>query len=111
MSCIFCDIIEGNIKSERVYEDENCIIIKDIEPIAPIHYLMIPKKHYSKLEEASVSEAMELSFMLNKLGQMKKELGLEEGYRIIINQGKNAGQTVDHLHIHVLAGKELNWQV
>ncbi len=111
MECVFCKIIEGIIPSEKVYEDENCVIIKDIEPIAPIHYLMIPKKHYAYLEEASVSEAMELSFMLNKIGQLKDELGLGNGYRLIINQGDDAGQTVKHLHIHILAGKKLNWEV
>lgn len=110
MDCVFCKIILGEINSEKVYEDENCIIIKDIEPIAPLHYLMIPKKHYARLEEATVSQAMELAFMLNKLAQIKDELGLSEGYRIIINQGKNGGQTVNHLHVHILGGKQLSWQ-
>ncbi len=108
--CVFCSIIEGEIPSEKVYEDESCIIIKDIEPIAPIHLLMIPKKHYARLEEATVSQAMELSFMLNKLGQIKDELGLQNGYRIVINQGKDGGQTVEHLHIHILGGRPLTWQ-
>ena len=108
--CIFCNIIEGEIPSEKVYEDETCIIIKDIEPIAPIHLLMIPKKHYARLEDASVSEAMELSFMLNKLAQIKDDLGLQNGYRIVINQGKDGGQTVEHLHIHILGGRALSWQ-
>ena len=108
--CVFCNIIEGEIPSEKVYEDESCIIIKDIEPIAPIHLLMIPKKHYARLEEATVSQAMELSFMLNKLGQIKDELGLQNGYRIVINQGKDGGQTVEHLHIHILGGRSLTWQ-
>ena len=72
---------------------------------------MIPKNHYSKLEEASVSEAMELAFMLNRLSQIKNDLGLEKGYRIIINQGDDAGQSVGHLHIHILGGKKLNWIV
>ena len=110
MSCVFCKIINGEIPTEKVYEDETCIIFKDIEPIAPIHLLMVPKKHYARLEEATVSEAMELSFMLNKLAQMKDELGLEKGYRLIINQGENGGQTVGHLHIHILGGKKLSWQ-
>lgn len=108
--CVFCKILNGDIKSERVYEDENCIIIKDIEPIAPIHYLLIPKNHYARLEEASVSEAMELAFMLNKLAQIKDDLGLQKGYRLIINQGEYGGQTVQHLHVHILGGRKLNWQ-
>jgi histidine triad (HIT) family protein len=109
-NCIFCKIINGEIKANKVYEDENCIIIKDLNPIAPIHLLMIPKNHYARLEEASVSEAMELSFMLNKLSQIKNDLGLEKGYRLIINQGDDAGQTVQHLHIHILGGKKLSWE-
>lgn len=110
MDCIFCKIISGEIPSEKVYEDETCVIFKDIEPIAPIHLLMVPKKHYARLEEATVSEAMELSFMLNKLAQMKDELGLSKGYRIIINQGDDAGQTVQHLHVHIIGGKKLSWE-
>lgn len=108
--CIFCKIINGEIKTEKIYEDESCIIIKDINPIAPIHFLMIPKNHYAKLEEASVAEAMELSFMFNKLSQIKNDLGLKNGYRIIINQGDDAGQSVPHLHIHILGGKKLKWE-
>lgn len=108
--CVFCKIINGDIKTEKVYEDENCIIVKDIQPIVPIHLLMIPKHHYAKLEEASVSEAMELAFMLNKLSQIRHDLGLQKGYRLIINQGEDAGQSVMHLHVHVLAGKKLDWK-
>ena len=110
MSCVFCKIINGEIPTEKVYEDETCIIFKDIEPIAPIHLLMVPKKHYARLEEATVSEAMELSFMLNKLAQIKDDLGLEKGYRLIINQGEYGGLTVQHLHVHILGGKKLSWE-
>lgn len=108
--CVFCRIINGEINTEKVYEDELCIIIKDLSPIAPIHLLMIPKNHYARLEEATVSEAMELSFMLNKLAQIKNDLGLKNGYRLIINQGEDAGQSVFHLHIHILGGKKLKWE-
>lgn len=109
MSCVFCQIINGDIKADKVYEDESCIVVKDLNPIAPIHLLMIPKNHYAKLEEASVSEVMELAFMLNKLSQIKDDLGLEKGYRIIVNQGEDAGQSVQHLHVHILGGKKLSW--
>lgn len=110
MDCVFCKIINGEIPSEKVYEDDTCIIIKDIEPIAPVHYLMIPKKHYALIKEATVSDAMELSFMLNKLSQIADEIGLEKGFRLIINQGDDAGQTVKHLHVHILGGKKLSWE-
>ena len=106
--CVFCEIINGKIPAEKLYEDDTCIIIKDISPKAKIHLLLIPKSHYARLEEASVSEAMELSFMLNKLASLKDSLGLEKGYRIIINQGENGGQEVQHLHIHVMGGEKLN---
>lgn len=109
-NCIFCKIVNGEIKADKVYEDESFIIIKDLNPIAPVHLLMIPKKHYARLEDATVSEAMELAFMLNKLSQIKDDLGLSKGYRLIINQGEDAGQSVPHLHIHILAGKKLNWE-
>ncbi len=109
-NCVFCKIINGEIKTDKVYEDDTCIIIKDLNPIAPVHLLMIPKKHYSKLEESTVSEAMELAFMLNKLSQLKDDLGLSKGYRLIINHGEDSGQTVSHLHIHILAGKKLSWK-
>lgn len=105
--CVFCEIINGKIPAEKLYEDDTCIIIKDISPKAKIHLLLIPKSHYARLEEASVSEAMELSFMLNKLASLKDSLGLEKGYRIIINQGENGGQEVQHLHIHVMGGEKL----
>ena len=105
--CIFCEIINGKIPAEKVYEDDTCIIIKDISPKAKIHLLLIPKSHYARLEEASVSEAMELSFMLNKLASLKDSLGLEKGYRLIINQGENGGQEVQHLHIHIMGGEKL----
>lgn len=110
MDCVFCKIINGEIPSEKVYEDDTCIIIKDIEPIAPVHYLMIPKEHYAYIKEATVSDAMELSFMLNKLSQIADEIGLEKGFRLIINQGDDAGQTVKHLHVHILGGKKLSWE-
>lgn len=105
--CVFCKIIAGKIPAEKVYEDDSCIIIKDINPRAKIHLLLIPKAHYARLEEATVSEAMELAFMLNKLAAMKDSLGLEKGYRLIINQGENGRQEVQHLHIHILGGEQL----
>lgn len=105
--CVFCKIIANKIPAEKVFEDESCIIIKDINPKAKIHLLLIPKTHYARLEQATVSEAMELAFMLNKLASMKDSLCLEKGYRIIINQGEYGGQEVEHLHIHILGGEKL----
>lgn len=107
-NCIFCNIINGKIPADKVYEDEACIIIKDIQPKAKIHLLLIPKTHYARIEEASVSESMELAFMLNKFSTMKDSFGLEKGYRLTINQGEYGGQEVQHLHVHILGGEKLN---
>jgi len=108
-NCIFCKIIKNEIKSDKLYEDDFMIIIKDINPIAPIHLLLVPKKHYSKLYEQTADDVEVLGKCLNKLSLIKNELNLSDGYRLIINQGKNAQQTVEHLHIHILGGKILEW--
>lgn len=105
--CIFCEIIKGNIKSEILFENENCIIIKDIEPKAKYHYLVIPKNHYATLSEQTEKDKIVLGEILNTIPKLSKKLHLENGYRLIINQGEDAGQTVHHLHIHILAGEEI----
>lgn len=106
-NCIFCKIIKGEIPSSKVYEDENMYIFKDIEPKAKIHYLMVLKNHFAKLEEMEDETANLLGECLKKVSLMQNELGIQDGYRLVINQGKNAGQTVNHIHIHILAGEEL----
>ncbi len=108
-NCIFCKIINGQINSPKLYEDENMIIIKDINPIAPIHLLAIVKKHYALLSEQTQEDSTVVGEMLNKISRQSDRLGLVDGYRLIINQGEHGGQTVKHLHIHVLGGKSLNW--
>lgn len=105
--CIFCSIIEGNIPSERYYEDEDMIVIKDIEPKARLHYLCIPKIHYPLLSDLDDEKAETLKRIMQKLPALTEKLGLSGGYRIIINQGDDAGQTVRHLHIHLLGGEKL----
>lgn len=109
-NCIFCKIIAGQIPCEKLYEDDNMIIIKDINPIAPIHYLLIIKEHYATLDKQDINQTNVLGQCLNKVSILKSTLGLEDGYRLVINQGKNGGQEVDHLHVHILGGKSLDWQ-
>lgn len=109
-NCIFCKMLKGEIPTSKIYEDDDMFIIKDINPIAPIHYLMILKTHYQFISEQTPSQAHILGECLHKLSTMQKELGLEKGYRLIINQGEYAGQSVHHLHIHILSGKELKWE-
>ena len=108
-NCIFCKIIANQISSTCVYEDKHMKIIKDINPIAPIHLVAIVKLHYARLEKTDQEQAKNLGLCLAKIANMQTELGLTNGYRLIINQGKDGGQTVEHVHIHILAGKELNW--
>ncbi|MBO5411584.1 MAG: HIT domain-containing protein [Clostridia bacterium] len=105
-NCIFCKIIAGEIPSPRLYEDENMIVIRDIEPKAKLHYLCIPKTHFPLLsaDEEKV-EAVKRCFA--KIPTLVETLGLGDGYRVVINQGENGGQAVAHLHIHLLGGEKL----
>ncbi|MEG1710590.1 MAG: HIT domain-containing protein [Clostridia bacterium] len=109
-NCVFCKIIEGKIGSKKLYEDKDMIIINDIAPKAKYHYLMIPKDHYPLLENLDDEKGMKLLRCLRKIKELKTLLHLESGYRIVINQGEDAGQTVHHLHIHILAGQKLPWE-
>lgn len=107
--CIFCKIIAGEIPSTRVYEDDELVIFQDIEPKAPVHLLCVPKEHFAYLSDLDEERAALVGRILRKIGRFYKEFGLEEGYRVIINQGENGGQTVPHLHIHLLGGEPLSW--
>lgn len=105
-NCIFCRIIAGEIPSKRFYEDENLIVIRDVSPKAKEHYLCIPKAHFPRLSsDAEKVEAVKKCFEV--IPEIKDSLGLEEGYRVIINQGEDGGQVVQHLHIHLLGGEKL----
>lgn len=106
-NCVFCKIVSGEIPSPRVYEDEKMIVIRDIEPKAKLHYLCIPKIHFAYLSDMDEKKADILKHCFQTIAEIKNNLGLHEGYRVIINQGKNGGQTVNHLHIHLLGGEEL----
>ena len=106
-NCIFCKIVAGEIPSPRLYEDDKMIIIRDIEPKAKLHYLCIPKQHFAYLSDMNGEKAEILKHCFTAIAEIKNNLGLEEGYRVIINQGKNGGQTVNHLHIHLLGGEKL----
>lgn len=101
---IFGKIIAGEIPSERLYEDEQCIVIKDINPLAPVHVLVIPKKPIEKLSDASSEDQALLGHLLLVVGKVVEQLGVADGYRVIINNGVKGGQTVFHLHLHIIAG-------
>lgn len=105
-NCIFCKIVKGEIPSPRLYEDEKMIVISDVAPKAKAHYLCIPKLHFPSLSTQK-AEAEAAAYCFAKIPALKDELGLSEGYRVVINQGKNGDQTVPHLHIHLLGGEPL----
>ncbi len=102
---IFTKIINGEISSEKLYEDDQCICIRDISPQAPTHILLIPRKPIPRLADASEEDKALLGHLMLKAGDIAKELGVDDAFRLIINNGANAGQTVFHLHLHILAGK------
>lgn len=109
-NCIFCKIINGEIPCEKIYEDEKVISFKDINPEAPIHVLIIPKKHISSVNDLMEEDAEIIGhiFMVGK--EIAVRLGVESsGYRIVTNCGKDAGQTVEHIHFHLLGGRSLQW--
>ena len=106
-NCIFCKIAAGEIPSPKLYEDDKIFIIKDIEPKAKLHYLCIPKTHFALLSEMDEAKAELVKHCFQVIPTLEEKLGLQEGYRMIINQGFNGGQTVPHLHIHLLGGEVL----
>ena len=106
-NCIFCKIIKGVIPSPRLYEDDKIIVIRDIEPKAKLHYLCIPKTHFALLSEMDNEKAEILKRCFQVIPTLQSALGLENGYRVIINQGEDGGQAVRHLHIHLLGGEKL----
>lgn len=110
MDCLFCKFVNGDIPVNKVYEDSDFIIIRDIAPQAKNHFLAIPKKHFKLLGEMSEEDAQMVGRILKKIPTLSNLLELENGYRLVINQGDDAGQTVFHLHIHILSGQKMGWQ-
>ena len=105
--CIFCKIIKGEIPSKKVYEDELCYAFYDIAPLAPTHFLVVPKAHIASAAEISEDNAALVGHIFTVVAKLAKELGFAEGFRVVTNCGADAGQTVHHLHFHVLAGRTL----
>lgn len=107
-NCIFCKIVKGDIPSAKVYEDEDMIIIKDLNPQASVHLLLIPKEHYANIVEMSDAQAQTLAKCLKKLSTLTDKLGLQNGFRLVSNKGEDGCQSVGHLHIHILGGRKLS---
>jgi histidine triad (HIT) family protein len=108
--CLFCKIAQHEIKADIVLEDENAVAFRDINPAAPTHVLVIPKKHIVSLNDASEADQALLGRLMLTARAVAEKLDLlNSGYRIVVNNGKDAGQSVFHLHVHVLAGRALAW--
>lgn len=106
--CIFCKIIKGDIPSSKVYEDDKILCFKDIAPMAPVHLLVIPKEHIQSADFITDENSAIVAYIFSKIPAIAKQVGISEsGYRVITNHGKDARQSVPHLHFHILAGKEL----
>lgn len=109
MDCLFCKIVDGEIPSTKVYEDEYVYCFKDIAPIAPIHYLIIPKVHIASAADITADNSSIVAHIFEAAAKIAKAEGIENGFRIINNCGDDAGQTVKHLHFHLLAGVKMGW--
>ena len=104
--CIFCKIVRGEIPSRKIFEDEELFVFHDINPAAPVHFMIVPKLHIASLMEADPSHQMLLGRILVKAGELARSQGLKEGFRTIINTGRIGGQEVYHLHVHILGGPQ-----
>ena len=109
MSCLFCKIIEGSIPSTPVYQDELGYAFADVNPQAPVHILIVPREHIGSLEVAKEDKRALLGHLLWAAADIARKKNLENGYRIVVNSGEDGGQTVDHLHLHLLGGRQLHW--
>ena len=109
MDCLFCKLIAGQIPSKKVYEDDKVFAFEDINPQAPTHVLIIPKQHIGGLNKASAENAEILGYMQLAAAKLGRERGIESGYRTVLNVGREAGQSVFHIHLHLLGGRKLSW--
>ena len=106
---IFKKIIDGEIPADIVYEDDHCLAFRDIQPAAPVHVLVIPKKEVENVAALADEDQQLAGHLLLAAGKVARQLGLERGYRVVANCGSDGGQSVDHLHLHILAGRKLTW--
>lgn len=110
--CLFCKIIKGEIPSTKVYEDQEILAFRDINPVAPVHVLVIPKKHISNLTELTVEDEAVVGKIYTTINKIAKQEGiLEKGFRVIVNCGEDGGQEVQHLHFHLIGGKKLGTKI
>ena len=109
MNCIFCKIVAGQIPSTAVYQDELAYAFADVNPKAPVHVLIVPREHIASLAEAAAEHSSLLGHLSWVAAEIAREKGLQKGYRVVINTSEDGGQTVDHLHLHLLGGRQMTW--
>lgn len=107
--CLFCEIVQGTIPVKRVFEDDLSVAFADLHPQAPVHLLVIPKEHLASHAQAMAEHAALLGHLMAVAGELARSQGLRNGYRLVVNTGKDGGQTVGHLHVHLLGGREMGW--
>ena len=108
-NCLFCKIVNGEIPAEKLYEDDDVVAFRDIVPQAPQHFLVIPKKHISRVSEISEEDDKLCGKLLRVGAQVAAENNIKANFRVVINDGKDAGQEVFHIHLHYLGGRKMNW--
>ena len=108
MDCLFCSIINGDIPSSKVYEDEYCYAFKDINPMAPVHILVVPKVHIASADEITAQNSVYIAKIFEAVPKIAADAGLTNGYRLVSTCGPDADQSVLHLHVHILGGKKLS---
>lgn len=108
-NCLFCRMIRGEIPTKKVFEDDYVFAFEDINPKAPVHVLVVPKKHFAGLKEAQPEDAELIGRCHLTAAKIARERGIEDGYRTVLNVGPGAGQSVFHLHVHLVGGRSLNW--
>lgn len=110
MDCIFCKIANGEIPSTKVYEDDECVAFRDLNPQAPTHILVIPKTHIASVADITPENSAIVAHLFEVIAKVARQEGLDEkGYRVVSNIGESAGQTVPHLHFHILGGRDMTW--
>lgn len=109
MDCVFCKIASNEISSKKVYEDDQIVAFNDLDPQAPVHVLIIPKKHIQSADQIADDDTNIIGKIFMVASKIAKELGLKKGYRIVNNCGEDGGQTVSHLHFHLMGGRKMNW--
>jgi histidine triad (HIT) family protein len=109
MDCLFCSIIKGDIPSKKVYEDDSVLAFYDINPQAPVHILIIPKEHITSAADITAANSAVVAHIFEAASKLAGEAGLSDGFRIVTNCGDSAGQSVKHLHFHLLGGRDFTW--